>query len=60
VERWRAEHEIVVVTIFVNPSQFNDAKDLERYPRTLAQDLALLESLGPDEVILPGATESNN
>ena len=41
VERCRRENDIVVVTIFVNPSQFNDAVDLERYPRTLDPDLAL-------------------
>jgi pantoate--beta-alanine ligase len=57
VERCRAENEIVVVSIFVNPSQFNDASDLQRYPRTLDQDLALLESLGADEVIVPSAPE---
>lgn len=57
VERCRAENDIVVVTIFVNPPQFNDPKDLERYPRTLDQDLALLESLGTDEVIMPSAPE---
>jgi pantoate--beta-alanine ligase len=57
VERCRAENEIVVVSIFVNPSQFNDPKDLERYPRTLDSDLALLESLAADEVVMPGAAE---
>ena len=57
VERCRAENEIVAVSIFVNPTQFNDAADLERYPRTLEQDLALLESLGTDEVLVPGAGE---
>lgn len=57
VERCRAENEIAVVSIFVNPSQFNDTTDLERYPRTLDQDLALLESLGTDEVIIPGVPE---
>lgn len=57
VQRCRGESEIVVVTIFVNPSQFNDPKDLERYPRTLENDLALLESLGADEVIVPTASE---
>src|SRR3974390_3080959 len=57
VERCRAENEVVAVSIFVNPSQFNDPKDLERYPRTLEQDLALLEALGTDEVIMPGAPE---
>ena len=57
VERCRGESEIVVVSIFVNPSQFNDPKDLERYPRTLKSDLALLENLGADEVIVPSASE---
>jgi pantoate--beta-alanine ligase len=57
VERCRAENEIAVVSIFVNPSQFNDPADLERYPRTLDEDLALLESLGADEVIVPSVTE---
>src|SRR6476469_6376165 len=57
VERCRAENEIVVVSIFVNPSQFNDPNDLDRYPRTFDQDLELLESLGADEVITPRASE---
>ena len=57
VERCRAENDIAVVSIFVNPSQFNDAKDLERYPRTLDADLKLLESLGTDEVLVPSASE---
>jgi pantoate--beta-alanine ligase len=47
----------VVVSIFVNPSQFNDPKDLDRYPRTLDQDLELLESAGADEVIVPAVSE---
>ncbi len=57
VARCRAENEIVAVSIFVNPSQFNDPNDLLRYPRTLDDDLALLQSLGADEVIVPGAAE---
>jgi len=57
VNRCRAENRIAVVSIFVNPSQFNDPKDLERYPRTLSQDLALLESLGVDEVFAPAAPD---
>src|SRR6188768_4326176 len=43
----------VVVTIFVNPLQFNDPADLERYPRNLDADLALLEPLGVDLVFAP-------
>jgi pantoate--beta-alanine ligase len=57
VERCRRDNEIVVVSIFVNPSQFDNPKDLERYPRTLDTDLALLESLGTDEVIIPDKSE---
>jgi pantoate--beta-alanine ligase len=57
VERCRAGNEVTVVSIFVNPSQFNDPKDLDRYPRTIDRDLELLDRLGADEVILPGAPE---
>ena len=57
VERCLAENECAVVSIFVNPSQFNDPSDLERYPRMLHNDLALLESLRVDEVVVPNASE---
>ncbi len=57
VQRCRKENDVVVVSIFVNPSQFNDPKDLERYPRTLENDLALLQSLGTDEVFAPAMPE---
>jgi pantoate--beta-alanine ligase len=57
VERCRRENEIVVVSIFVNPSQFNDPKDLDRYPRTLDRDLALLECNRADDVLVPCASE---
>jgi pantoate--beta-alanine ligase len=57
VERCRRENEIVVVSIFVNPTQFDDPKDLERYPRTLDQDMRLLESVGADEVMIPTVSE---
>jgi pantoate--beta-alanine ligase len=57
VEQCRRENDIAVVSIFVNPSQFNDPKDLERYPRTWAEDLAMLESLGVDDVVAPSAAE---
>lgn len=57
VERCCAENDVAVVSIFVNPSQFNDPKDLDRYPRTLDQDLAILERLGADEILAPAASE---
>lgn len=45
----------VVVSIFVNPTQFNDPKDLEKYPRNLSADLALLEQAKIDALFLPEA-----
>ncbi|WP_297088680.1 pantoate--beta-alanine ligase [uncultured Draconibacterium sp.] len=51
------ENRIVVVSIFVNPTQFNDAKDLERYPRTLENDMHLLEPTGCAIVFAPNAKE---
>lgn len=57
VERCRKENEVVVASIFVNPSQFNDPRDLERYPRTREADLELLRGLGADEVLMPAAPE---
>ncbi|MFI3306150.1 MAG: pantoate--beta-alanine ligase [Rikenellaceae bacterium] len=49
----RATSDVVVVSIFVNPTQFNDPKDLEKYPRTLEADCKLLESVGADVVFAP-------
>lgn len=57
IERCRTENEIVVASIFVNPTQFNDPKDLQRYPRTLDDDLAVLAGLGTDEVFVPLVSE---
>lgn len=57
VERCRKENDIAVVSIFVNPSQFNEKKDLERYPRTLETDLAMLRDGGVDDVLVPSASE---
>lgn len=47
----------VVATIFVNPTQFDNAEDLARYPRTLAADSELLEGCGVDVLLVPAATE---
>jgi pantoate--beta-alanine ligase len=51
------DNPTTVVSIFVNPSQFNDPADFARYPRTLDGDLALCESLGADIVFTPSADE---
>ena len=52
-----AENEIVVVSIFVNPTQFNDKNDLLKYPRTLEADCELLEKEGADYVFAPTVEE---
>jgi pantoate--beta-alanine ligase len=53
----KAECERVVVTIFVNPLQFNNPEDLKKYPRTLEADAALLETVGVDVVFAPSPEE---
>lgn len=53
----RLHAESVVVSIFVNPTQFNDRRDFEGYPRTLDSDLAACRSAGVDVVFAPSASE---
>lgn len=53
VRQARRHADPVVVTVFVNPTQFNDPADLERYPRTLEQDVELAASAGADVVFAP-------
>ncbi len=57
VKKATAENKSVVVSIFVNPTQFNDPKDLKRYPRNLEADLNLLESFGCNIVFAPEVAE---
>lgn len=57
VRRARAEGDKVVVWIFVNPTQFENADDLAKYPRDTDRDLALLRAEGVDAVFLPDVTE---
>ncbi len=57
VKRARAENDTVVVSIFVNPLQFNDPADLARYPRTLEADAALLAAAGADLLAVLPADE---
>lgn len=56
LERARAESDVVGLSIFVNPTQFNDPRDLAVYPRTLAADLAQAEGLA-DYVFAPAPAE---
>lgn len=57
VERACEENDVVVATIFVNPTQFGPEEDLERYPRDLERDLALLREAGVDFVFTPEPAE---
>ena len=53
----RADHDLVVVTIFVNPLQFDDGEDLDGYPRDLAGDTAAAEAEGVDVLFTPSVAE---
>jgi pantoate--beta-alanine ligase len=57
LRRAKAENERAWASIFVNPAQFDDPGDLARYPRTLEDDLAMLEGAGCDLAFLPRAEE---
>lgn len=57
VERARAENDIVVVSVFVNPTQFNNPADLATYPRTEEADSQLLDAAGVDIVFMPTVEE---
>lgn len=57
VDAARASADLVVVSIFVNPLQFGPTEDLDRYPRDLAADTALLEAEGVDVVFAPTVAE---
>jgi len=58
VKRAVLENDLVVVSIFVNPTQFNNKEDLEKYPKTLKADIALLKGISKDIIVFaPSATE---
>ncbi len=57
VRRSVSENDVTVVSIFLNPTQFNDKSDLERYPRTLEADCQLLEQCGAQIVFAPSVEE---
>lgn len=57
VRRAVADNDVAVVSVFVNPTQFNDKNDLAKYPRTLTADAELLESVGCKVVFAPEAEE---
>ena len=57
VEKSVKDNDLTVVSIFVNPTQFNDPKDLTSYPRTVDSDCALLEQVGADYAFVPSVEE---
>lgn len=57
IQRARKENDTVVVSVFVNPTQFNNPTDLVTYPRTEAADVAMLESAGVDYAFIPTVEE---
>ena len=57
VRRAVKDNDICVVSVFVNPTQFNNKEDLAKYPRNIERDAALLESIGADYVFAPTPEE---
>ena len=57
VEHAKKSCDVVVCSIFVNPTQFNDATDFAKYPKTVERDLELLNAVGCDYVYLPSVEE---
>lgn len=57
VKKAKEGSDFVVVSIFVNPTQFNNASDLEKYPRVPERDVPMLESGGADFLFMPAVTE---
>lgn len=57
IEKSKNLNDITVCSIFVNPTQFNDLKDFEKYPATIANDILLLEKTGCDVLFMPSVDE---
>ena len=57
INRAKKENDIVVCSVFVNPIQFNNPADLEKYPRTPELDIEKLQSAGCDAVFMPSVEE---
>lgn len=57
IERASKENDLVIASIFVNPTQFSIGEDLDKYPRTVEKDLEMLRSLNVNSVFLPSTSE---
>ncbi len=57
VRESKRDNDITIISIFVNPTQFNDKNDLAKYPRTLKEDIAKLDTEKPDILFLPDVIE---
>ncbi|MEP5256234.1 MAG: pantoate--beta-alanine ligase [Winogradskyella arenosi] len=59
VEKGLSENEVVVVSIFVNPTQFDNPEDLEKYPRSVATDIELLQAVDPKRIVVYTPSEAD-
>src|SRR5476649_1901044 len=57
IERAQQQNDVIVCSIFVNPTQFNDPKDLEKYPRPIESDIKKLENADCDILFNPPVSE---
>lgn len=57
MQQSRAENDLTILSIFVNPTQFNSVEDLKQYPRTTGQDLEIAHRCGVDAVLIPHGSE---
>ena len=57
LKRARSENELTLISIFVNPTQFNNAEDLEKYPNTLEEDLKLINEIAPSIIVFSPSIE---
>jgi len=57
IKKARKENDYIIVSIFVNPTQFNDKNDFKRYPRNIKKDIKLIKPLGVDYLFLPSYNE---
>src|SRR6188472_2171381 len=57
IRKSKAENDLTICSIYVNPTQFNDPHDLEKYPRPIEKDIELLTAVGCDVLFLPSTQE---